>query len=244
MARLMIVDDDEPTLAWMIAALASLGHEVRGFARGQDALASTTTWQPDLIVTDILMPELDGLAFTRLARKLRKVPVVCVSIAGLEADAVLSGAGGFVQKPATAAEVRAAVERVMGRDAEHNTILVVDDDADIRELYRSFLEPRFGVLDAAHGREALDVLRTRAVDLAVVDVHMPVMNGVELIRAMRADPTLARVPVIVQTSDQSALDAPVWRELHVSQTVGKGEFLRWLNDRIEARAPSAPRRAG
>jgi CheY-like chemotaxis protein len=61
---------------------------------------------------------------------------------------------------------------------------------------------------------------------------MPVMNGAELIRAMRDDPALARVPVIVQTSDLQALRAPVWRDLHVAQLVDKLEFFSWLNSRV------------
>jgi CheY-like chemotaxis protein len=233
MAKLLVLDDDEGTLEWMSAALAELGHSVRGFLTGRDALAALEGWIPDLIVADILMPEMDGLTFARLARRFSHVPLMFVSIAKKEAEAILCGAVGYVQKPATAGEVCEAVERVLGRGAQRNIILVVDDDADIRELYRSFLEPRFIVLEAEHGRRALEILRSQPVDLAIVDVHMPIMNGTELIRAMRREPALKELPVIVQTSDRTALKAPVWRDLHVSQTVEKYEFLRWLNGQIE-----------
>jgi CheY-like chemotaxis protein len=62
---------------------------------------------------------------------------------------------------------------------------------------------------------------------------MPVMNGMELIRAMRNDPVLQDLPVIVQTSDQTALKAPVWRDLNVSQLVDKMAFLSWLSEQID-----------
>jgi CheY-like chemotaxis protein len=62
---------------------------------------------------------------------------------------------------------------------------------------------------------------------------MPVMNGVELIRAMRDDPALEQLPIIVQTSDQPALKAPVWRDLHVSQLVDKYAFLDWFCTQVE-----------
>jgi CheY-like chemotaxis protein len=232
-ASLLIVDDDEGTLSWMAEALHGIGHEARTFVTGRDALDALASWRPDLIIADILMPEMDGLTFTRLARRLSGVPVVFISIARERAAAVLAGAVGFIQKPVTAAEVRAAVERVLLQGNRRNTILVVDDDADIRELYRSFLEPRFDVLEAADGQEALNVLSHHLVDLAIVDVRMPVMNGMELIRAMRSDPTLQTLPVIVQTSDQTALKAPVWRDLNVSQLVDKTAFLTWLSEQIE-----------
>jgi CheY-like chemotaxis protein len=155
-----------------------------------------------------------------------------VSIARWEAEAVLLGAVGYVQKPATAGEIRDAVTRALEHPDAHNTILIVDDDPDIREIYRCSLEPRFDVVEAENGRVALERLHGRRTDLAIVDVHMPVMNGVELIRAMRADPGLERVPVIVQTSDLRALRAPVWRDLHVAQLIDKQDFVDWLNTKI------------
>jgi CheY-like chemotaxis protein len=232
-AKLLIVDDDTDTLAWVSAALGGLGHETRAFANARDALAALEEWTPDLIVSDILMPEIDGLTFTRLARRVRGAPVMFISIAKQQAAAILAGAVGFVQKPATAAEVRAAVTRVLGQGDRKNVILVVDDDPDIRYLYRSFLEPRFTVFEAEDGRRGLEELRARPIDLAIVDVRMPVMNGIEMIRAMRDDPRLERVPVIVQTSDRNVLEGTVWTDLQVSQVIDKQTFLTWLDRQIE-----------
>jgi CheY-like chemotaxis protein len=232
MAKILVVDDDGGTLAWMAAALGSAGHEVRAAGGGRAALDAARAWSPELILTDILMPELDGFAFSRLVRAHHRVPVMLISAMKKEAEAILRGAAAYVQKPVTAGELRAAVDRVLG-GATHVTILVVDDEADIRACYRMILEPRFRVLEAQDGREALEVLSAEAVALAIVDVHMPVMNGVELIRAMRAEPKLREVPVIVQTSDQGALRAPVWADLHVAQTVMKHDFMDWLLAQID-----------
>lgn len=232
MAKLLIVDDDEGTLAWMAAALGSAGHEVRAAGGGRAALTAARSWTPDLIITDILMPEMDGFAFSRLVQAHRKVPVMLVSALNKEAEAILRGIAGYVQKPVTAIELRAAVDRVIGA-VSNVTVLVVDDDEDIRLCYRMTLEPRFRVLEAGDGREALDLLGKEPVALAIVDVHMPVMNGVDLIRAMRNDPRLCSLPVIVQTSDQAAVRAPVWTDLHVARTVVKHDFMSWLLSQID-----------
>lgn len=239
MARLLLLDDDEGTLSWMAAALRASGHDVRTFTTAQAALDAIGSWKPELIVSDILMPEMDGLAFARVVRAHGQVPVMLISIAQKRADAVLAGATGFIQKPATAAEVREAVERVLGRGAQRSTILIAEDDDDIREIFACALEPRFVVVGAPDGKRALEILRTRAVDLVITDVHMPVMNGVELLRAMRADKALERVPVIVQTSDRCALRAPVWRDLQVAQLVYKPDFFDWLERRIESHTAGA-----
>jgi CheY-like chemotaxis protein len=237
MAKLLMLDDDEQTLTWMRAALESRGHEVAVFTSARGALDALETFRPDLIVADILMPEMDGLSFARLARRHAGVRLMFVSIAQKQAEAVIVGAAAYVKKPATPAEISAAVERVLGEGARHNTLLVVDDDQDVRELYRALLGPHFAVLTAANGEEALEVLRREHVDLAIVDVHMPVMNGAELIRAVRSDPILERLPVIVQTTDRTALQAPVWGTLRVSQVLDKHSFLDWIEAQIGSVTP-------
>jgi two-component system chemotaxis sensor kinase CheA len=85
------------------------------------------------------------------------------------------------------------------------TILVVDDSLTTRTLERTILEAQgYQVLLAVDGVEALHLLRTEQVDLAVVDIQMPRMDGFELLAAMKADPRLSSVPVILLTS----LDSP------------------------------------
>lgn len=234
MARLLLLDDDARALAWMVPALEQRGHEVRAFTRPSAALEEMLDWTPDLIVSDILMSELNGLEFARLTRRCRGVPLMFVSVARQRAEAVISGAAGYVQKPATAAEVRSEVERVLGRKGERRTILVVDDDPAARWVFHSFLDPHFDVLDAEHGAKALELLGTHRVDLAIIDVHMPVMGGAELIRGIRATPGLEHLPIIVQTGDRSVLGARVWRDLHIAHVVEKNEFLDWIANRIDA----------
>lgn len=234
MAKLLLLDDDEHALTWMSAALEDQGHEVATFTSAREALTYLERSTPDLIVADILMPELDGIAFAALVRRRRDVPLMFVSIARKRAEAVLVGAIGYVQKPATAEEIRAAVERILGERTRRNTVLVVDDDPDVCALYHDFLESRFEVLSATSGKEALEVLRSRRVDLAIVDVHMPIMNGAELIRAIRADPSLEGLPIVVQTSDHGAIRMPIWGSLGVSKVMSKPSFIAWFDAKIDA----------
>ncbi len=85
-----------------------------------------------------------------------------------------------------------------GGAGQRVSILVVDDDDGIRESLTVLLEDEgYGVRTASDGREALDVLAGGALPaLALVDLRMPVMDGVELIEAMLRDPRYAAVPVI------------------------------------------------
>jgi CheY-like chemotaxis protein len=232
MAKLLLLDDDEIALGWMTAALESRGHVVHAFTTARAALEALETLEPDLIVADILMPEIDGLAFGRLARRRRRIPLMFVSIAKKEAEAVILGAVGYIRKPASATEIRDAVERVLGEGARKNTLLVVDDDPDVCELYTQLLESRFEIVVASNGVEALEILRSRRVDLAIVDVHMPVMNGADLVRAIRADPSMEKLPILVQTSDPTALQARVWQTLRVPTVLDKAKFLDWFDAQL------------
>lgn len=80
-------------------------------------------------------------------------------------------------------------------------ILVADDDPHITRLVRSYLEQAgFQVLTAADGEQALHVIRHDRPDLAVLDVMMPKRDGFELVRLLRADATLAGIPILMLTA--------------------------------------------
>lgn len=77
---------------------------------------------------------------------------------------------------------------------------MVDDEPDLRFVLRRIFE-RTGheVMDAGHGADALDRVRTRRPDLVVTDMMMPVMDGAELIGRLRADPATAQIPILAAT---------------------------------------------
>jgi CheY-like chemotaxis protein len=92
-----------------------------------------------------------------------------------------------------------------------NKILIVDDDIDIRDTLRDFLEDEGYVVGAvANGREALDYLREHpATSLVLLDLMMPIMNGYEFRQAQQRDDAIAAVPVIVMTARGDASDVGV-----------------------------------
>jgi two-component system chemotaxis response regulator CheY len=88
-------------------------------------------------------------------------------------------------------------------------VLVVDDSAVMRKMVIRVLGmsnlPIERIHQAAHGQEALDVLRRESdINLGLFDINMPVLNGEELVKQVRADERTARLPVIMVTTEGSA----------------------------------------
>ncbi|HEV2844147.1 MAG TPA: two-component regulator propeller domain-containing protein, partial [Thermoanaerobaculia bacterium] len=87
---------------------------------------------------------------------------------------------------------------------DRTTVLVVEDNADIRAYIRRQLEPDYRVVEAADGAEGLEQARRLVPDLVVSDVMMPRLDGNALLRALRTDPELEFIPVILLTAKASA----------------------------------------
>ena len=90
--------------------------------------------------------------------------------------------------------------------ANRRTVLIVDDEAINRELLGYILREDYDVLYAGDGVEALALLRECAerISMILLDINMPVMDGIEMLKALNDDETLSRIPVIVLTSDKGA----------------------------------------
>ena len=80
---------------------------------------------------------------------------------------------------------------------QKSVVLLVDDNADMREYVRGLLSGRFEVILASHGRQALEILERVRPDLILTDVMMPEMDGFTLLARIRSNPTLRTLPVIM-----------------------------------------------
>ena len=83
------------------------------------------------------------------------------------------------------------------------TILVVEDNADMRGYIRSILRDYYNVLEATNGAEALDVLNNQSVDFIISDLMMPVMDGIELSRRVKEAFAISHIPFLMLTAKTS-----------------------------------------
>jgi two-component system, OmpR family, KDP operon response regulator KdpE len=122
-SRVLVVDDEPQITRVLRTVLSSQGYQVRTAAEGEAALTDFTEWRPELVITDLYMPHMDGVELCRRIRALSNVPIIVLSVKGEErtkVEALDSGADDYVTKPfgidELLARVRAALRR--GNTAE------------------------------------------------------------------------------------------------------------------------------
>jgi two-component system, OmpR family, response regulator len=117
-AEILIVDDD-PSLREVVRyALAKEGYRVREACDGREALREIESTPPDLVLLDVLMPELDGLEVCRRVRRTSQLPILFLSSRGEELDRVLGldiGADDYLTKPFSTRELVSRVAAVLRR---------------------------------------------------------------------------------------------------------------------------------
>jgi two-component system, OmpR family, KDP operon response regulator KdpE len=123
-SRVLVVDDEPQITRVLRTVLTSQGYQVRVAAEGESALSNLSEWRPELVITDLYMPRMDGVELCRRIRAVSAVPIIVLSVKGEErtkVEALDSGADDYVTKPfgidELLARVRAALRR-SGADAE------------------------------------------------------------------------------------------------------------------------------
>ena len=85
-------------------------------------------------------------------------------------------------------------------------ILVADDVPSVRKLFRMILQPAYRIIEAGDGQEALRLLLDTRPPVAILDVTMPKLNGLDLCRAIRQDPRLASMAIVIITANGGPAD--------------------------------------
>lgn len=116
--RILVVDDEPQLTRVLRTGLSSRGYDVRTAADGLSALETFGDWSPDLVITDLAMPNMDGLDLCRRIRAISTVPIIVLSAKGEEktkVEALDLGADDFVTKPFGIDELLARIRSSLRR---------------------------------------------------------------------------------------------------------------------------------
>ena len=225
-ADILVVDDSAFSREAIAAVASSIGWAPTMVSSGEEAVQEATRRKDgneslDVVLLDWKMPGMDGLDTARELRSLldREVPPIVLlatahALEELESLPEARLADGFLAKPVTGSSLFNAVQdarRRRGDEVEHLPVphnarrvlglrvLVVDDNDTNREVVVAILEDEGAwVHTESGGQAALDWLSNTpaAVDIVLMDIQMPEMDGFAATRALRANPALAELPVV------------------------------------------------
>lgn len=137
-ARVLVVDDEPQITRVLRTVLTSQGYDVQTAGEGESALAIFTEWHPELVITDLFMPRMDGLELCKRIRAVSNVPIIVLSVKGEErtkVEALDLGVDDYVTKPfgtdELLARVRAALRRATGTAADVPSFEVGDFRVDL-----------------------------------------------------------------------------------------------------------------
>ena len=239
--KILVVDDESSIRNLCYDLFTADGHQVVTIATADQVLALVKTEKPDLVLLDIQMPGEDGLSLLKRMpnEKGKRVPVVLFSgfvTQDIEKEAYEAGAIEVIRKGIASSELRQKINQILS--AKHrifgdapvghiNTILIVDDEENMRELLKTFFEGKgFRILTAKNGEEALLWVKKEHPTMILLDVTMPGMDGILTLKKIREiDP---QVGVVMATGIQDEAVAQEATSLGAYAYVLKPYDLKYL----------------
>jgi CheY-like chemotaxis protein len=172
--------------------LRGYGYRVISAENGDDALLFCEREQIDLVLTDVVMPKMNGreLADRLVARQPRVKVLFMSGYTGnvIQHHGILVEGAPFLQKPFTPRELAGKVRAALSQRGLKAHILVADDESAVRRFLRNALKKSgYEVVEAENGRQALEQVRAGGVDLMITDLIMPEQEGIETIQALRRE---------------------------------------------------------
>lgn len=206
--KLLLVDDEEEFLTSSSQALSRRGFEVDIAPNGVTALDMVENNQYDAIVLDVKMPDINGIEVYNQIRKISPdLPVMLLTGHGSIDDAFQTSKDGiadYLTKPIDIDKLADYIHQVVENAknqlkqdsrAANSTgfeevirVLLIDDEIEFLDSMKKVFQRRhLEVVTAESGGEALELLKENLVDVAVVDVKMPGMDGLEVLRRIKKD---------------------------------------------------------
>jgi CheY-like chemotaxis protein len=238
MSTILVVDDERLVCDLLRSVLSRYGHDILTASNGREGLELFKKHRPRFTLLDLRMPVMNGIEVLKQIRTIDPQAAVMVLTAwgsdALQQQARQLGVVDFLSKELSLDTLVEKMERTLPRPAQEapaaqavapagvpkvapaapgdgDSILVVDDEAQIRDLLKRFLSLRgYEVQVASDGQQALKMVEQEAPQLIVLDVYMPGINGVEVLRQLRGRKFTGGVILLTASQDdkllQEALD--------------------------------------
>jgi two-component system cell cycle response regulator len=245
--RILVVDDNPANLKLIGRVLQFEGYRVIEALSAEDAIWRIHELPPDLILMDIQLGGMDGLALTRKLRAdpaTRTIPVIALTAYAMKGDeqrALDAGCDGYLTKPIDTRTISAQIKAFLSAPGpqvetqpQHSLkILVVEDfPPDLKLAAAVLTSAGHRVIQADSGEKALVAIRELLPELILLDLKLPDMSGIALIRQLRQNSATRDVPIVAVTSYSADWTAREAREAGCTAYFDKPLDIKLLLDEI------------
>jgi len=236
---ILIVEDSKTQAKQLDAILKQLGYRIVITNSAREALFILKEQKPVIIISDILMPDIDGYQFCKLLKsddKLKDIAVILLTQLSDPREIVKGlacGADDFIVKPYNEEFLLARIHATLALKTKQDTasklatILVVEDSPTQAEQLKYLLEEKgYAVMVAANGKEGFAVAKKFRPTIIISDIVMPVMDGYELAEKIKKDKDVKDIPIIFVTALTDRKDAS-----RKASVVADGYFTKPYDDK-------------
>jgi len=253
--RALIIEDSPTAINQMTRYLQEFGIVALASPHGADALAEAIETQPDMIILDLLLPDMAGwdvLAQLKAEPRTHAIPIVIVSVMDDRSKGAAYGAAAYLVKPFTRLDVQQVLRTLESgnvrssngsmpaqsaacpsTNAEPVVLLAEDNEANITTVSDYLAAHGYLVVVARNGAEAVARAREARPCIVLMDIQMPGMDGLEATRRIRADRTMPQMPIIALTALAMPGDRERCLEAGASDYLSKPISLKQLVAKLE-----------
>ncbi len=261
--NILVVEDNEAAIIQLTEILQAQGYRLQVAHNGREALAQIGQTLPDAMILDLMMPEVDGFAVLQAIREVPrtcKVPVLILTAkhvtreelsflksnnvhqliqkGDINRDGLLAAVAAMLAPPLAAPPVPPAAPSRQRRPSRPGKplVLVVEDNPDNLCTARALLQDDYQLIEATDGRAGIEQARTHQPDIILMDIGLPVMDGLQALEVIRADEKLRPTPVLAVTAsamkgDRESILAHGF-DGYLSKPIDRAELLGWIRQRL------------
>ena len=207
MRTVLAVDDDPDVVGLIQRQLEEWEYQVSTLGRGDPVEGWAEEHQPDLILLDMILPDVGGMEVLQALKNnpvTSDIPIIALTIMPDDGSAWDFGIMDYLTKPIETEELRRSVEKAM---AWRGRVLIVEDDPDTAEMLSAAMrQTGFTPLVAVGGYEALAMARRYRLNLILLDLRLPGMDGYEALTHLKRDTVTQTIPIIAVSAHVSDVE--------------------------------------
>jgi len=263
--KILIVEDERPLSDLLASKLKKEGYEVDNAFDGQEGYEKITNWKPDLILLDIIMPKMDGYeVMEKINENKEKTPVIVISNSGqpveIEKTKKLGAIDHLIKTEFSPSDVLEKVNNYVSNHSGGKTgqtekkkktkpkedvnakktgvkVLLVEDESFLRKMCsKQLVKEGFAVFEAKDGEEALNLFKENNVDIVLLDIILPSIDGFQVLKEIRSqkNKTKAQIPVIMLSNLGQDSDIKKAEDMGANDFMVKANFTsREIADKVK-----------